>query len=392
VEDVAVNGDEVIVNPGDYLEGSDQLVVDADIDVHGLERQPLPRIVSTASNAVRISNLAPGSPSVSRLAIEHTGSFSAFLIQAGSAEQIVARSTRSACDMQATPAGTTLRDSVCWTSGCASANPALFVSSSVTAISNIRNVTAIAPGILCQGIFVSGDGNGATTTLDARNVIARGGHPSGDVWADTVAGATATVTLDHSNYATQNEVGTGNSSVTDPGTGTNQTSSPLFADATTGDFHQLAGSPTIDAGTSAATLLGTLDFDGEPRALDGNCDGNAMPDIGADEFSVTCPVPPVPEPEPQPEPQPAAQDTDPPETTITKAPPNKGEKNKVKYKFVADEPSTFECKADKGDFEPCDSPEKFKVDDGKHKFQVVATDLAGNKDPTPGKDKFKVAG
>jgi hypothetical protein len=266
----------------------------------------------------------------------------------------------------------------------------LFVGSSVTGISNIRNVTAIAPGIFCQGIFVSGDGNGATTTLDARNVIARGGHPSGDVWADTVAGATATVTLGHSNYATQNEAGTGSSSVTDPGTGTNQTSSPLFADAANGDFHQLAGSPTIDAGTAAATLLGTLDFDGNPRALDGNCDGNATPDIGADEFSVTCPVPPAPEPEPQPEPQPTSQDTDPPETTITKAPPDKGEKNKVKYKFVADEPSTFECKADKGGFEPCDSPEKLKVDDGKHKFQVVATDLAGNMDPTPGKDKFKV--
>ncbi len=85
-------------------------------------------------------------------------------------------------------------------------------------------------------------------------------------------------------------------------------------------------------------------------------------------------------------------DTDPPETTITKGAPNKLDKNKVTLKFTADEPeATFECKLDTKQFKPCTSPKKVKnLDDGKHKFKVVATDAAGNVDPSAAKDKFKV--
>jgi hypothetical protein len=87
-----------------------------------------------------------------------------------------------------------------------------------------------------------------------------------------------------------------------------------------------------------------------------------------------------------------AQDTDPPETEITKAPKNKTEKPKARFGFESDEPgSTFDCKLDKKDFAPCDSPRKYKhLKTRKHKFKVRATDPAGNTDPTPAKDKFKV--
>ena len=86
-------------------------------------------------------------------------------------------------------------------------------------------------------------------------------------------------------------------------------------------------------------------------------------------------------------------DTDPPETKVTKTPANRGRKNKVKYAFRSNEPgSTFQCKLDKKPFKPCASPKKFKVKDGKHKFKVRAIDVAGNTDPTPAKDKFKVLG
>ena len=47
-----------------------------------------------------------------------------------------------------------------------------------------------------------------------------------------------------------------------------------------GDFHQLAASPTRDAGV-ADSLTGATDIDGEPR-----CMGTA-PDIGGDEFATT---------------------------------------------------------------------------------------------------------
>ena len=85
-------------------------------------------------------------------------------------------------------------------------------------------------------------------------------------------------------------------------------------------------------------------------------------------------------------------DTNPPETKITKGAPNKTEKTKVKFKFRSDEDgSTFECKKDKKPWKRCSSPTKMKhLDEGKHKFKVRATDAAGNTDPTPAKDKFKV--
>ena len=90
---------------------------------------------------------------------------------------------------------------------------------------------------------------------------------------------------------------------------------------------------------------------------------------------------------------PTPPDTTPPETTITKDPPNKLEKSKAKYKFTSSEPnSTFVCKFDKKKPKPCDAGKaKFKrLDDGKHKFKVYAVDAAGNADSSPAKDKFKV--
>ena len=43
------------------------------------------------------------------------------------------------------------------------------------------------------------------------------------------------------------------------------------------------------------------------------------------------------------------------------------------------------------EFKPCASPVKYsKLDPGKHKFQVLAIDAAGNADTTPAKAKWKV--
>ena len=86
------------------------------------------------------------------------------------------------------------------------------------------------------------------------------------------------------------------------------------------------------------------------------------------------------------------EDIDPPKTTITKGAPKKTDKTKIKFKFTSSEPdSSFECKFDKKPFKPCTSPKKVKhLDQGKHKFKVRATDAAGNVDPSPAKDKFKV--
>jgi hypothetical protein len=390
VEDVAVNGDEVIVNAGTYNEGANQVTISDAISVHGADGQPVPTVTSNAAGAgVFLDNPAS---TLRRLRIEYTTPNVGLLVE-GTAEQVVVDATDSACELHN---GAVIRDSVCWTHGVTNEVAlGLPQQSPVTDSATVRNVTAVGTGTGVAGISASAL-NGADVTIDAQNVIARGTVADVRAFASG-ASSTATVNLSNSNYVTESEqpVSGGVPLVTDPGTGTNQTAAPLFTEATTGDFHQLAGSPTIDAGTAATTLLGTLDFEGEPRTLDGNCHGNPTPDIGADEFSADCPAPPAPEPQPEPEPgpQPTSQDSDPPETTITKEPPDTTDKHKVKFKFISDEPgSAFECRLDKKPFTPCTSPRKYRVEDGKHKFQVVATDLAGNRDPTPGKDKFRVVG
>jgi hypothetical protein len=85
-------------------------------------------------------------------------------------------------------------------------------------------------------------------------------------------------------------------------------------------------------------------------------------------------------------------DNKPPETTITKGPKQKSDKTKAKFRFESSENgSSFECKLDKKPFKSCSSPRKYKrLKPGKHRFQVAATDRAGNEDKTPARYKFKV--
>lgn len=65
--------------------------------------------------------------------------------------------------------------------------------------------------------------------------------------------------------------------------GTNDISAdPLFVDQAGGDYHLREGSPCIDSGTSSNAP--NSDFEGDARPLDGDLDGSALWDIGADEY------------------------------------------------------------------------------------------------------------
>ncbi|MGH2953064.1 MAG: serine protease [Solirubrobacterales bacterium] len=83
-------------------------------------------------------------------------------------------------------------------------------------------------------------------------------------------------------------------------------------------------------------------------------------------------------------------DSTPPNTKITKHPKKKGTKKKAKFKFKANEPSSFQCKLDKKKFKPCKSPFKKKVARKKHKFKVKAVDAQGNVEQKPAKFKWRV--
>jgi hypothetical protein len=59
---------------------------------------------------------------------------------------------------------------------------------------------------------------------------------------------------------------------------------PLFINPAQGDYHLQQGSPSIDTGDNQAPNLPDKDIDENPRILDGNGDGDAIVDMGVDEF------------------------------------------------------------------------------------------------------------
>ena len=82
-------------------------------------------------------------------------------------------------------------------------------------------------------------------------------------------------------------------------------------------------------------------------------------------------------------------DTKAPNTTITSSPPKLTNNNLATFSFTSTEAgSTFECSVDSGEFASCTSPWTSGIlGDGKHTFQVRATDPAGNTDKSAAKAK-----
>jgi hypothetical protein len=144
----------------------------------------------------------------------------------------------------------------------------------------VRNVTAIATGTNSEG-FVSDQtfatGGVGPISSSVQNSIFRG--VIADISATGTNAGAVTINVDHSNYVTT-QVDAGQT-IND--LGGHQTSAPLFSNAAMGDFHQAAGSPTIDAGANVAGL-GAFDLDGGSRAVNSTGTCTALPDIGADEF------------------------------------------------------------------------------------------------------------
>jgi hypothetical protein len=87
---------------------------------------------------------------------------------------------------------------------------------------------------------------------------------------------------------------------------------------------------------------------------------------------------------------PSEQDCVAPKTKITKRPKAKTSKRRATFKFKSSErSSSFRCAIDGKEFS-CVSPVIKKVGMGKHSFQVVAKDAAGNSDLSAAQAKWKV--
>lgn len=360
-----IANDEVILLPGDYAVGANSLVPPVAVDMHGVLGQPRPRILSSANSAVDVQ--IPG-VLVRDLGIEHSGGSGGValsIMAASTAERVIARSSANIACLPAL--GALIRDSVCHSTASDQAAVRFFYSGTegpstatlvnVTALASVGNSHAIELGTFDVGI----------QTLTATNVIANGSGTAADVSAFNF-GTSVTIDLDHSNYDTENQ-GSG-TIITDPGSGTNQLAPPRFLNAGAGDFHQDAGSPTINAGATAP-LLGSSDLDGAPRTQ------GTAPDIGAYEF-----------------------DQVPPDTQITGAPRKKTKTSKrrkrVRFRFTASEAgSRFECRLDRGGFAPCTAPFSTRVKAGAgkgkgHVFEVRAIDPSGNVDPLPDRHRWRV--
>jgi uncharacterized repeat protein (TIGR01451 family) len=117
----------------------------------------------------------------------------------------------------------------------------------------VNNVIVAAPGQ--TAVFCGDFGDVTPPTFRFNDVFAPGGARYGGVCTDQT------------------------------GSNGNISADPLFVNASGRDYHLRAGSPAIDTGTNAGPGLAATDVDRDLRILDGNGDGVAVVDMGADEVS-----------------------------------------------------------------------------------------------------------
>ena len=265
----AVDGEEVIVTPGRYgspdMPYTSAIASAEDIDVHGVEGQARPTLHSNADLAFSLSNPAATLTHFGIVSYDDNGT--ALSLTGASADRVFSSGGASpAVEGCVLSGNATLTNSVCMSNGDAGLSYAIEAGGSAT----LRGVTAWSTGSMGVGLEVTAG------QVEVASSILQGGT---DVRTnDPVAIPLVAVTLTYSDYDTATE--SPSDPVTDPGTGTNQTTAPMLVNPAAGDFHQLAASPTVDKGApGSAAETGAFDIDGGPRST------GTGPDIGADEIA-----------------------------------------------------------------------------------------------------------
>src|SRR3954471_11616324 len=256
LENVSVDGDEVIVDSGSYTLSA--TVDESDnVTIRGIPGQPRPVVKMGPTGTGLLSLTDPQGGTARRLEID-----GGLRLIAGTkeADDVVIDGRLSLLG------NSVVRDSLVTGFLAVDAGQGLH---------EFRNVTAVGtgPGSTAIQVRPANPPCGAAHMI-AKNVIAHG--ELHDLSTDTTCGqGFAQIEISYSNYRAATVVGAG-----DIDRGNNQTNSePVFANAAAADYHQAPTSPTIDGGT-ADPLLGTADIDGEGRTL------GLAPDIGADESPI----------------------------------------------------------------------------------------------------------
>jgi hypothetical protein len=286
----AAAGDEVTLAPGDYAL-SKPLRATVAIDLHGTDGQAAPRLLAAAAMDAPFAVGLSGGGSIRHVAISATSDHQAALALNGATGDDLLLSATGRGDASAglqaavllgspdaAASDTVLRDSVAWSRGPTMAAVVVqhalsgfdakgSTSTSGTAAparADLVNVTAIATGAGAAAVKVAHD----AAAMSLVDVIARGA-------AQDLVSATATASVSYSDFRPAASSGFSDA-------GHDIAAEPQFANVESGDFHELSGSPTVDAG-ALAPQSGAVDPDANPRTI------GAAPDIGAYEFDPTVP-------------------------------------------------------------------------------------------------------
>lgn len=263
------SGEEVVVEPGTYKLAAKIETGASSMNIHGAAGKPMPVITGSVSQLLWTGK----GGTFADMEIQESGSGEAVFADAATLERLRVIGKPSG-NMLCQCYDGLIRDSI-FIARPGSTTGAVGVNSNGgTATETLRNDTIYSESKEAPAIELAEEkasGSLALTAIDTIAVNAAGGH-------DVTASEFSSITLNHSDYTSPTGAGTISDS------GGHVLAQPLFANAAGGDFHELAGSPTIDAGI-ANEANGPVDFDGNPRTT------GTAPDIGAYEYQPPKPAP-----------------------------------------------------------------------------------------------------
>jgi hypothetical protein len=266
----ADDGDEVVVDPGDYTVPAGGLLVNTSVRVHGRPGEAAPVLTQAAANvpAVQASG-AEVTLSDLDIRLTATGPGRAVDVQGNvTLDRVAVRSASSFGVFIGSGQSLNLLNSTVHATG---ASIGVLDAGTLTMV----NTTVVTTAAGTEALHLAGS-TGDPATASVRNSILDAGAI--DVLLQPNDPGAASLTIDHSNY---DDLLSQNGAVVNAGAG-NQTGAPLFLNRNGGDLRQAQNSPTIDAGVTDP--LAALDLEGEGRP------SGAAPDIGADERYPDGPV------------------------------------------------------------------------------------------------------